>query len=63
VIGEVPHTGGFVLSERKSMSLLEALSLAGGINHGTASPENSKILRLAQDSNSRVEIPKEGHGR
>jgi len=56
VIGEVPRTGGFVLNERKSMSLLEALSLAGGINHGTSSPENSKILRLTPDSDTRVEI-------
>jgi polysaccharide export outer membrane protein len=57
VIGEVPRTGGFVLSERKSMSLLEALTLAGGINHGTAAAENSRILRLAQNNDTRVEIP------
>ena len=56
VIGEVPRTGGFVLNERKSMSLLEALSLAGGVNHGTSSPENSKILRLTPDSETRAEI-------
>jgi len=56
VIGEVPRSGGFVLSERKSMSMLEALTLAGGINHGTASAENSKILRLAQNNETRVEI-------
>jgi polysaccharide export outer membrane protein len=57
VIGEVPRTGGFILSERKSMSVLEALSLAGNVNHGTASAENSKILRLTPDSDTRVEIP------
>lgn len=57
VIGEVPRTGGFVLSERRSMSLLEALTLAGGINHGTASAEKSRILRLAQSDETRVEIP------
>jgi polysaccharide export outer membrane protein len=56
VIGEVARTGGYVLSERKSMSLLEALTLAGGINHGTSSPENSKILRLTPESDTRVEI-------
>jgi polysaccharide export outer membrane protein len=56
VIGEVPRTGGYVLNERKSMSLLEVLSLAGGVNHGTASAENSKILRLTPDSDTRVEI-------
>ncbi|MGA2599075.1 MAG: polysaccharide biosynthesis/export family protein [Bryobacteraceae bacterium] len=57
VIGEVPKTGGFILAERKSMSLLETLTLAGGINHGTASPENSKILRLVPGSETRTEIP------
>jgi polysaccharide export outer membrane protein len=57
VIGEVPKTGGFILAERKSMSLLETLTLAGGINHGTASPESSKILRLAPGSETRTEIP------
>jgi polysaccharide export outer membrane protein len=57
VIGEVPRTGGFVLSERKSMSLLEALTLAGGINRGTASAASSKILRLTAGSDTRVEIP------
>lgn len=57
VIGEVPRTGGYVLNERRSMSLLEALTLAGGINHGTASPEASRILRLADNTDQRVEIP------
>src|ERR1700730_10946451 len=57
VIGEVPRTGGFVLSERKSMSLLEALTLAGGINRGTAAPQSSKILRLTAGNDTRAEIP------
>lgn len=57
VIGEVPRTGGFVLNERKSMSLLEALTLAGGVNHGTANAQDSKILRLQKNSDTRVEIP------
>jgi len=39
------------------MSLLETLTLAGGINHGTASPESSKILRLVSGSETRTEIP------
>ena len=57
VIGEVPRAGGFVLSERKSMSMLEALTLAGGINQTTASAEYSKILRAPKDSDKRAEIP------
>lgn len=57
VVGEVPRSGGFVLSERNSMSLLEALTLAGGINHATASPQGAKILRQSQDQETRVEIP------
>ena len=36
VVGEVSRTGGFILNERESMSLLEALSLAGGLNREAA---------------------------
>lgn len=57
VIGEVPRAGGFVLSERRSMSMLEALTLAGGINQTTASAQDSRILRLAKDGETRAEIP------
>lgn len=56
VIGDVPRAGGFVLNERESMSLLEALSLAGGLNR-TAAGQSCKILRSAAGSTARTEIP------
>ena len=56
VVGEVTRTGGFVLNERESMSLLEALSLAGGLNH-EAAPQSARILRIKVGSTDRTEIP------
>jgi polysaccharide export outer membrane protein len=55
VIGEVLKTGGYVLNDREKMSLLEALSLAGGVNR-TASPQNARVLR-AKNGSEREEIP------
>ena len=55
VIGQVPKSGGFVLRERETLSVLQALSLAGGMDH-SASPQNARILRPAPGSASRTEI-------
>lgn len=55
VMGQVQRAGGFVLDDRKGMSLLEALSKAGGIA-GVASPQNSRILRVRPGQAERVEI-------
>jgi polysaccharide biosynthesis/export protein len=56
VIGDVKKPGGFPLTERPTVSLLEALALAEGLER-TAGPKNSKILRLTAGSTSRTEIP------
>jgi polysaccharide biosynthesis/export protein len=56
VIGEVRRSGGFVLGEHQSMSVLQALSLAEGLNTG-ADPRHAKILRLKADADQRVEMP------
>jgi polysaccharide biosynthesis/export protein len=56
VIGCVKRPGGFPLQEHSSMSVLEALSLAEGLDH-TAATSNSKILRLDKSTNGRKEIP------
>jgi len=56
VIGEVRRSGGFVLGEHQSMSVLQALSLAEGLNAG-ADPRHAKILRLKADADQRVEMP------
>jgi polysaccharide export outer membrane protein len=56
VIGAVKRTGGFVLSEREHMSVLQALSMAEGLDR-VASPSNAKILRSADGGVTRKEIP------
>lgn len=56
VMGQVQRAGGFVLEDRAGMSLLEALSRAGGIA-GVASPQNSRILRVRPGQAEREEIP------
>jgi polysaccharide export outer membrane protein len=44
VIGEVQRSGGFILNEREGVSVIQALSLAGGMKT-TAAPKNARILR------------------
>lgn len=56
VVGAVHRSGGFTLTERSEMSVLEALSLAEGLDR-TAGAKNSKILRASKNSQERVEIP------
>src|SRR3954447_7837399 len=53
VLGEVERAGGFVLTEREGISVIQALSMAGGMK-GTASPGNARILRKDESG------PKEG---
>ena len=55
VTGEVKKSGGFVLGERQSMSVLQAVSLAEGLG-STADKKHAKILRLTQGADQRVEI-------
>lgn len=56
VIGDVKRSGGFVLGERQSMSVLQVLSLAEGLS-GTADAKHAKILRLNRDKDQREELP------
>jgi len=55
VIGEVKRSGGFVLGEHQSISVLQALSLAEGLN-GTADARHARILRLKRDADQREEL-------
>jgi len=55
VVGAVNRPGGFVLNERKSMSVLQALSLAGGLAKEAAA-QKSRILR-SNGSNRPLEVP------
>ena len=56
VIGDVKKAGGFTLHERETMSVLQALSLAEGLQ-STADAKRAKILRLPPDGEDRQEIP------
>jgi polysaccharide biosynthesis/export protein len=56
VVGDVKRSGGFVLGERQSISVLQAISLAEGLN-GTADSKHAKILRLNHDKDLREELP------
>ncbi len=55
VIGAVKRSGGFILSERNDMSVLQALSMAEGLER-TASAGKAIILRGRGEAN-RTEIP------
>ena len=56
VIGEVRRSGGFALGEHQSLSVLQALSLAEGLNGG-ADTRHARILRLRPDAQQREELP------
>jgi polysaccharide export outer membrane protein len=57
VIGDVKRSGGFVLSDKAHISVLQALSMAAGLEK-TASSSNAKILRASNTpDNKRTEIP------
>lgn len=55
VIGEVNKPGGFVLRDKEKMTVLQALSMAGG-NKNTASMKGAKLLRTVPGSDSRQEV-------
>ncbi|HKW89268.1 MAG TPA: polysaccharide biosynthesis/export family protein [Candidatus Acidoferrales bacterium] len=56
VIGDVKRSGGFVLGEHQSISVLQALALAEGLN-GAADAKHAKVLRLNSGSEQREEVP------
>ncbi len=56
VIGAVIHAGGFSVSDHQSLSVLEALSLANGLDK-VAEPKNAKVLRFQPGSSTRTQIP------
>jgi polysaccharide export outer membrane protein len=56
VIGDVKRTGGFVLGEQESISVLRVLSLAEGLGPSSQA-QNSKILRVNPNGEQRAEIP------
>jgi polysaccharide export outer membrane protein len=55
VVGEVQRPGGYALNEKDSMTVLQAVALAGGLTV-KASPKKAKILHQNQDQANRVEL-------
>ena len=55
-IGAVRKSGGFVLGENESLSALQVLSLAEGLDRAAA-PQDAKIMRNVPGLNERTEIP------
>jgi polysaccharide export outer membrane protein len=55
VVGCVRRPGGFVLGEKEAVSVLQAISLAEGLDRAAA-PDKAKILRGAEGSAQRTEI-------
>lgn len=56
VVGDVEHGGSFSLGGRDSLSVLRALSLAGGLGR-TAMPDKARIIRGAPGAAKPLEIP------
>jgi polysaccharide export outer membrane protein len=56
VLGAVNRAGGIVLKEQDTLSVLQALSLVGGLER-TAAPQKAKILRSAPGQTQRTEVP------
>jgi polysaccharide export outer membrane protein len=56
VIGDVIKAGGFALNERESVTVLQALSLAGGLSR-TAKASEARILRGGNSDAGRQGIP------
>jgi len=56
VIGAVHKSGGFMLNDNHSLSALQILSLAEGLDR-LAAGQRSKIMRPVPGSNDRTEIP------
>jgi polysaccharide export outer membrane protein len=55
VIGEVHKSGGFVLRERENMTVLQALSLAEGLN-STAGSRHARIIRANSEAGPKTEL-------
>ena len=56
VTGEVTRVGAFELQERDSISVIQALTLAGGLTQA-ADVKTARILRPIMNTSRRAEIP------
>jgi len=55
-VGSVTKPGGFLLNEHESLSALQVISLAEGLQR-TAASDRARIVRAVDGSSKRVEIP------
>ncbi len=55
VVGDVEHSGGFTMGGRQSVSVLMALSMAGGLGR-TARPDKARIIRAVPGQPQPMEI-------
>ncbi len=55
VVGAVRNSAGFVLADRESVTVLQAVAMAGGLG-GTASKKGARIIRRGADG-AKTEIP------
>jgi polysaccharide export outer membrane protein len=55
VLGAVGHAGGYMLNENETLTALQIMSLAGGLDK-MAAPRQARILRPQGTSTSRTEI-------
>src|SRR5207253_975846 len=55
VVGAVRKSGGFVLGENETLSTLQVLSLAEGLDR-VAAAQNAKILRQTPGTSDRTEV-------
>lgn len=55
VMGQVKRPGGFVLRQRETLSALQVLALAEGLDT-TAKPQDARILRTVEGAPQRTEI-------
>ncbi len=56
VVGEVKKPGGFLLKTNENISVLQAIALGEGLTH-TAATSKARIIRTADPSGKRTEIP------
>ena len=56
VVGAVHKSGGFPLSEKAHISVLQAVSMAEGLDK-VANAKNARILRQSADGKERTELP------
>ena len=54
--GEVNHVAGYELGERESLSVIQVLSMSGGLTR-EADPEKARVLRPVLNTSKRAEIP------